>query len=242
MNEIIVIASGTWNRILRMRAVYFLILCVVILIASAFNYDVLSLGAHKELMVDVSLVLNTIAAILVAISITFEIPKELREGVASTLLSKPLGRTQYLIGKLIGIIVTGLAVTGLITIGFAFVFSFAFEKATVSMFQGHILVMGSVIPMSAIAILFSVLIPESLAAIVTAIFIWFAHSTKALSDIKLIYGGILPDLNLFNLRAEATYNVEISWIYILSAIVWGIIFSIFAASLASLIFGYKDLK
>lgn len=242
MNEIMAIASGTWNRILRMRAVYFLVLCVLILIASAFNYDVLSLGAHKELMVDVSLVLNTIAAILVAVSITFEIPKELREGVASTLLSKPLGRTQYLMGKLIGIIITGLAVTGLITIGFAFVFGFAFGKAAVSMFQGHILVMASVVPMSAIAILFSVLIPESLAAIVTAIFIWFAHSTSALSKIKLIYGGILPDLNLFNLRAEATYNIDISWIYILSAIVWGIIFSIFAASLASLIFGYKDLK
>ena len=54
-------------------------------------------------MIDVSLALNAVAAALVVISITFEIPRELRQGVASTLLTKSLGRTQYLAGKLIGI-------------------------------------------------------------------------------------------------------------------------------------------
>ena len=86
MNEIMAIAGGTWRKILRMRVVYFLIICVWILIGAALNYDVLSMNQEKDLMVDVSLVLNTIAAVLVVISITFEIPQELREGVASTLL------------------------------------------------------------------------------------------------------------------------------------------------------------
>ena len=94
MNEIITIASGTWKNVLRMKVVYFLIFCALVLVASAVNYDVLSMGLHKELMIDVALVLNSIAALLVVISLTFEIPKELREGVASTLLAKPLGRWQ----------------------------------------------------------------------------------------------------------------------------------------------------
>ena len=68
MNEIMAIAGSTWRRILRMRVVYFLIVCVLILIGSAYNYDVFSMGMHKELMIDVSLVLNTIAAILIAVS------------------------------------------------------------------------------------------------------------------------------------------------------------------------------
>jgi ABC-2 type transport system permease protein len=243
MNEVMAIAGGTWNRILRMRVVYFLILCVLILIGSAYRYDVLSLGMHKILMIDVSLVLNTIAAILIAISITFEIPKELSEGVASTLLSKPLGRTQYLVGKLVGIIVAGLVITGLIMIGFCFVFGSFFDKVGVTMIQGHLLVMASVIPMSAIAVLFSVFIPESLSAIITAIVIWFTHTTTSLSNVKVLYGGIIPDLNLFNLKAEAAYAYGgISWMYILLASLWGIVFSVFATSVASLIFGYKDLK
>ena len=128
MNEIAAVAGGTWSRILRMKVVYVLILCVLALIGSAYRYDVLSLGQHKALMVDVSLLLNTVAAVLIALSITFEISKEFREGVATTLLSKSLGRTQYLIGKLIGISIAGIVITGLIAIGFGLIFSSAFDK------------------------------------------------------------------------------------------------------------------
>ncbi len=245
INEIMAIASGAW-QLLRMRAVYFLILCVLILIGSAYRYDVLSMGQHKALMVDVSLMLNTLAAILVAISVTFEISRELREGVASTMLSKPLGRTHYLIGKLVGISIAGIVITGLITLGFCIIFNSSFEEAGVgqTMLIGHVLIMASVIPMSALAVMFSVIVPESISAIVTAIVIWFAHSTPALEKIKVLYGGILPDLNIFNLKAEAACNVagSISWVYLTIALLWGIVYSIFATSLASLVFGYRDLK
>jgi ABC-type transport system involved in multi-copper enzyme maturation permease subunit len=195
-------------------------------------------------MVDVSLLLNTIAAILIAISITFEISRELREGVATTLLAKSLGRTHYLVGKLVGISIAGIVVTGLIALGFCLIFSSSFDKVTQSMIVGHLLVMASVIPMSALGVLFAVIFPESVAAIVTAIVIWFAHSTPAIAKIKIIYGGLLPDLNLFNLKAEAAYSLVggLSWIYVVLALLWGIVYSIFATSLASLIFGYKDLK
>jgi len=109
--------------------------------------------------------------------------------------------------------------------------------------MGHLLIMASVIPMSALAVMFSVLVPESIAAIVTAIAIWFAHSTPILGKITLLYGGILPDLNLFNLKAEAAYSIgNISWVYLALALLWGIVYSVFATSLASLVFGYRDLK
>ena len=242
MNEIAALAGGTWNRILRMRVVYVLIVCVLALIGSAYRYDVLSLGQHKALMVDVSLLLNTIAAILIAISITFEISKEFREGVATTLLSKSLGRTQYLIGKLVGISIAGIVITGLIAVGFGVIFSSAFDKIGQQMIIGHLLVMASVIPMSALAILFAVLLPESVAAIVTAIVIWFAHSATALTNVKIVYGGIIPDLNLFNLKAAYSYAGGVSWVYLVLVLAWGIVYSVFTTSLAGIIFGNKDLK
>jgi len=241
MSEIMAIASGTWQRILRMQVVYFLILCVLILIGSAYRYDVLSLGMHKELMVDLSLLLNTIAAILIAVSITFEIPRELREGVASTLLSKPLGRTQYITGKLVGVSIAGIIICTLIAVGFCFIFSTAFEKVGISMIQGHLLVIASVIPMAAVAVFFSVFLPDSMAAILTAAVIWFGHSAN-LIQIPVVYGGIIPDFNLFNLKAEATYGLIINWGYIGFVTVWGISTSVFLTSVATLIFNKKDIK
>ncbi len=244
INEVTAIAGGTWSRILRMPVIYVLIVCVLILIGSAYRYDVLSLGQHKALMVDVSLMLNTIAAILIAISITFEIAKELREGVAATLLSKPLGRTQYLVGKLVGITIAGWVITALIGVGFCLIYSSAFSKVGAAMIQGHLLVMASVVPMAAIGVFFAVILPEPISAVVTAIVIWFAHSTTLLEKVNIIYGGILPDLNLFNLKSEIVYRIwgGVSWNYLLLALIWGIIYSIFATSLASLIFSGKDLK
>jgi len=43
MNEIITIASSTWKNVLRMKVVNFLIFCVLVLVGSAYNYDVLSM-------------------------------------------------------------------------------------------------------------------------------------------------------------------------------------------------------
>ena len=243
MNEIITIASGTWKNVLRMKVVYFLILCALVLVASAINYDVLSMGLQKELMIDVSLVLNSIAAMLVVISLTFEIPKELREGVASTLLSKPLGRFQYLLGKMCGCVITGAIVCALIAIGSFFVFNMSFgERIGITMFQTHLLVILALIPMSALGVLFAVLLPEVIAPIITVVVVWFAFSTKVLAGVPVLYGGILPDLDLFNFRANAVYQVQIPWMYVLLVTLWGICYAAFALSLASIVFERKDIK
>lgn len=241
MNEIMAIAGSTWRRILRMKVVYFLILCVFILISSAVNYDVLSLQEHKPLMIDVSLVLNTIAVILVVISITFEIPREIHEGIAATLLTKPLGRTQYLVGKFVGIVMTSVIISLIITAGFFLIFSMAFGEALIiSLLQAHLLIAASSIPMAAIAVLFSIALPEMITPILTAIAIWFSFSVGGLAKIKFLYGGILPDLDLFNFKSAAMVNA--GWSYFVTATLWGVVFSVFALSLSSLIFRFRDIK
>lgn len=244
IQDTLAIAGGTIRRIMRVRSVYILIVCVFVLIGSAYNYDILSMGEHKALMIDASLVLNAIAAILIAISASFEIPRELRSGIASNLLSKPLGRTEYLCGKLVGTTGAGMIICGLITFGFIAVFSFFFGSQILSsMIQAHLLVMLSVLPMTAISIFFSVFVPETLAALLTAIAIWFAHNTPLLrAKIMVLYGSVVPDLNLFNLKSEAVYAASIDWAYLGIALAWGIAYSVFMLAIASLIFNQKDLK
>ncbi|MDD2404117.1 MAG: hypothetical protein PHV75_03250 [Victivallaceae bacterium] len=243
MNEIIAIAGSTWKNVLRLKVVYFLVFCVWVLIASALNYDILSLGLHKELLLDASLFLNTIAGVLVIISLTFEIPKELKEGVASAMLSKPLGRTNYLVGKMVGYIVVGFVVCSLVAIGSFLIFNISFsEPIGIAMLQNHIMIILSLIPMAAIAVLFSIALPEIIAPIVTVLVIWFAHSTGILSSIPVIYGGIIPDLDLFNFKSEAVYNNAVTWKYVILVALWGISYAIFASSLASLLFSRKDIK
>ena len=241
---VMAIASGTWRRMLQMKVVYFLIACVWIIIGSALNYDVISLEHHRDLMIDVSLVLNSIAAILIVVSLTFDIPKELKEGVASTLITKPLGRTQYLIGKMVGTVVTGAIICAIIAIGFFAIYHICFPAETIGlpMLQTHLLVIASIVPMSAMGVLFSIFLPETMASIITVVAIWFSYSTKALAKLPVVYGGILPNLDLFNFRSHAVYQTSIPWSYIGLVTLWGIAFAVFTMSIASMIFSYKDIK
>ena len=110
------------------------------------------------------------------------------------------------------------------------------------MFQTHLLVILALIPMSALGVLFAVLLPEVIAPIITVVVVWFAFSTKVLAGIPVLYGGILPDLDLFNFRANAVYQVQIPWMYILLVTLWGICYAAFALSIASIVFERKDIK
>ncbi len=243
MSEIFAIAGSTWRNVLRMKVVYFLIACVWILVACALNYDVLSLGLEKNLLIDASLMLNTLTAVLVVVSITFEIARELKDGVASSMLSKPLGRTHYLMGKVLGNIVVGVVLCFLVAAGSLAILRLSHpDPVSMMMLQSQLLVILSVIPMSALAVLFAVVLPEVVAPVVTALVVWFAFSTGLLGDIPVLYGGILPDLDLFNLKGCAVYDISVPWSYIGLTAAWGVCYAVFAASLASLIFSRKDIR
>ena len=110
------------------------------------------------------------------------------------------------------------------------------------MFQSHLLVILALIPMSALGVLFAVILPEVIAPIITVVVVWFAFSTKCLANIWGVYGGLLPDLDLFNFKANAVYQVNIPWMYVLLVAVWGICYAAFALSLASIVFERKDIK
>jgi len=243
MGEIIAIASGTWKNILRMKVVYFLICCVWALVGIASMYEILTIGYHKPLMMDVSLVLNAVAAALVVLSVTFEIPREIRQGVAATLLTKSLGRTQYLAGKAVGICVAGAVICILIAAGSFLIYSQTFsETIAATMLQAQVMLIASLIPMSAMAVFFAALFPEVVAPVLTILAIWFSYSTGCLANIPVLYGGILPNLDFFNFKSHAVYLEPIPGFYMILALIWGIAYALFLLMLTSFFFKAKDLK
>ena len=82
------------------------------------------------------------------------------------------------------------------------------------MLQTQLMVILAMIPMSAIGVLFATVLPEVLAPILTVVVVWFAFSTRVLSGFWGLYGGILPDLDLFNFaeRNDAATTATISTI------------------------------
>jgi len=243
MNEIIAIGQGTWRKVLSMKVIYFLVFCALFLTANMANYDILSIGGEKALMIDMSLTVNTIALILISLSMAFEIPKELNEGAAATLLTKPLGRTQYLLGKLLGGTVIGIVFTVLTLIGSLFLLNVLIGvQPSTNIMNAHILMITSIVPMCAICILCGVALPESISPFAATAIIFGAFLTQGLFDIPVLYGGILPDFDLFNIKAHASFETVVyPWSYVGLTALWGLIYSAFIMTIASMIFSNKDV-
>lgn len=246
MGEILAVAESVWQRILRLKVVYFLLLCTISLTWISVLYKHLMANQHQMLMVDVSLLTTSLAALIAVLALPFDIPRELREGVATTLLSKPLGRTQYLIGKFVGIVIVGAVVTGINTLGFVIIHKLNYPDIEIaSAVQAHLLTMASVVPMAAIALVFASILNEAAAAILTFITVFVFSSLAMIPGLKkatILYGGIIPDLGILNMRAEAGHGLDIGWSYVGLAAVWGILYSVVIISLTGILFNRRDLK
>ncbi|MBR2434121.1 MAG: hypothetical protein IKB22_01485 [Lentisphaeria bacterium] len=242
MKEILTIAESTCKGILKMKVVYFLVIRVWILIGSMYRYNELSLDRHRDLMLDMALFMNQIAGILTVLSLTFDIPRELREGIASTFLTKSLGRTKYLLGKTLGVYGVAFVVCTLIAAGSYFIYQFCFTEDILRNFiKIELLIMLGVIPMAAVCVFCAIVLPEMAAPIIALLAIWFSSLTGRLK-IPVLNGGILPDMEIFNLKEHIIYQVAIPWSYLFGAAVWGIAFALFLLMLSGIIFRFKDIK
>ncbi len=235
MDEIFAIASSLWKRLLGVKVVYFLTACAITLIAITNLYDVLMIGENRALMVDTGMMLVTTAAMLTVISLAFDIPKELQSGIASVLLAKPLGRTHYLIGKLMGISWVGIFITGLISIGFLVIYSVSHGSPSQELIKALVLICLSVIPMASIVLFFSSFLNEAVAATISTVAIWMGYSLFALK------GFTLYDLSVFNMGSEAFYGYEISTFFVVKAAFSALLTAVSFLCLTSFIFNKRDL-
>ena len=242
MREIFTIAWNTGKGILKMKVVYFLVICVWILVGSMYRYDVISLERHRELMLDMSLLLNQIAAILSVLSLTFDIPRELREGIAAAFLTKALGRTKYIVGKAVGVCFVSVIVCTLVSIGSYGIYANCFPEPILLIYcKIQLLILLSAIPMSALCTFCAVTLPEMAAPFISLLLIWFLALTRKIA-IPVVNGGLLPDLDLFNLKEHVIYQVMIPWTYIGGVFVYGLCVAVFFLMLSGIILQMRDIK
>lgn len=133
-----VLASSTFTQLVRMRIFYFLIV-FAILVAGASNLDLLYTAAQKlRMLKDASFGAMSIFSWLFAIAATAVlIPRDLEDRTLYTILSKPVPRLEYLLGKLFGVLLTiGVALAVMYLLFTAFLF---FREVTVLAEEKHYL-------------------------------------------------------------------------------------------------------
>jgi ABC-type transport system involved in multi-copper enzyme maturation permease subunit len=257
MDDVIAIARTTYWKHARSKALYLLWLLVIALIVTANRYDVLSLGRHKILMTDIGLALIALVGACSVMVLGVEVPRELRQRIAENLLSKPLGRDQYLSGKFLGALLFALSNMVFVTIGYVIALVATKNEVSGSLLIPLLGVFGMVLILTSASALFGSFLSEVPAVIATFLVFWLGHSTQAVAKmadkmdgaghmiLRGIY-GLLPNLNLLNSRGDFSQETfghanVLSWNYTLASLGYAVLYAavLFVAALYT--FRKRDL-
>jgi ABC-type transport system involved in multi-copper enzyme maturation permease subunit len=113
------IAVHTFKESVREKVLYNLIVFALLLIAAAILFGSISLGVDQVILVNVGLSSLSVFGLLMAIFIGIGlVSKEIEKRTLYNLLSKPVARFEFILGKWCGLLVTLLVNTAVMTAGF----------------------------------------------------------------------------------------------------------------------------
>ncbi len=105
LSRVAALTGNTFTGLIRLKVFCFLLLFALLLIGSSLFFARLGFQAEFQILKDVSLGAMSIFSSLLAIVATAQlIPRDLEERTVYTILAKPVARSEYLIGKLLGVL------------------------------------------------------------------------------------------------------------------------------------------
>ena len=248
-----VIALNTFREAKRDRILYLLFFFAALSIAASRVLAILTVGDRIKIVMDVGLASISIFGVLMAILMgTGLVYKEIDKKTIFTLLSKPIHRVEFILGKFLGLVLTLAVMTGLMTLIFLillFLHTFRIEWA---MLVAVAYIFLELILLTAVAILFSTFSTPILSSIFSLSFYVIGHMSWGLEAlIRKIRPGfsrtlaqflymVLPDLENFNFKTEVVHGLAIPAGIHAWAVLYGLLYTAFILGLAVLIFRRRD--
>src|SRR5215831_7163088 len=105
--KIIPIALNTFRESARDRALYNLALLAILMIVAAVVMGRIATGQETKIIIDLGLSAMTVFGVLIAILLGIGlVSKEIESGAIANILSKPVRRSEFILGKYFGLCLT----------------------------------------------------------------------------------------------------------------------------------------
>lgn len=257
MRKINAIALNTFREAIRNKIIYAVIAFVILLIAISAVFGSVSIGNQEKVIKDFGLFslsfFGAITAILCGVNL---LNNELQKKTVYNILSKPLSRTHFIIGKFLGLALTVnvvISCMGIGLIGFCYIIEGRLDWL---LFQGVIFALLESTIICAVTVFFSSLVVTTT---LTGLFTFGVYLggrsinyLSLLSKDSLAEGAamqntikafdlLLPDLSVFNIGNIIVYGEAVSGSHFGYAVIYCFFYSLLAVALASAIFGKRDL-
>jgi ABC-type transport system involved in multi-copper enzyme maturation permease subunit len=258
MNRVAAIALHTFKESVREKALYSLLVFALLMFGAALLLGTISVGINEIALANLGLsaisVFGLVIAILTGISL---VSKEMERRTLYNVLSKPVARAEFILGKFLGLVLTLLANTGVMTVGFYFLLFYEKGRMTaadLAPLEAVYLILLQLALVVAVAMFFSTISAPALAAVFTfSLFVignllgdlrGFGEQSAStvLRDLLRALSLILPDFGSFNHIAAAAHGELIPGCDILAHSLYALLYSAVVLSAAILIFERRDLR
>ncbi len=247
------IALNTFKEAIRDRILYLLFFFAAVAVIFSRLLAILTVGDRIKIIKDVGLASINMFGVLMAVLIgTGLVYKEIDKKTIFTLISKPIDRWQFLVGKFLGLVLTLFIMTSLMSLIFLVIVFVHTFKIEFILLLAIFFIFIELVLITAVAILFSSFSTPILSSLFSLSFYLIGHfswgfqtliqRTKS-TALRLFIQGfsvILPDLENFNFKTEVVHGLSILPKYYLFSLLYGVVYTLFILMLAVLIFKKRD--
>jgi ABC-type transport system involved in multi-copper enzyme maturation permease subunit len=251
------IAFNTFREAVRDRVLYNLVFFALLLVASAPLFGEISIGVQRVLIINLSLTAISIFGIVISIFVGISlVSKEIEKKTLYPVLSRPVGRGEFIVGKYFGLTATLAINTIAMSVGFYAALFLMMRQFTVAdanilvaiyfLFLGFVVLIG-------LSLLFSSFSSPLLAAMFAlASFVagTFAADLRYFASVShgakrwfaLVSSYLVPNLESLNVITRVAHDQFIPGKLVLYNTLYAIFYAAVAISGAALIFSRRDLK
>jgi ABC-type transport system involved in multi-copper enzyme maturation permease subunit len=268
MRAIWLIAGAVFKESVRDRVPYAMVVFAVLLIGASYLIGQLTAGQDMKTIKDLGLASLSIFGLFIAIFIGIGlVSKEVEKKSVFGLLSKPISRTQFILGKYVGLVMTLAVNLGVMTIAYYAVLYYMLMTATPNaraawpspamdprLMIAIGLIFAELMLVTALALFFSSYSSPLLATLLT-FGLWVAgHFNADLRNFETVVDSpavaalaraayyVLPNLAPFDVKAEIVYGMPVSTRTVAYTLLYAAVYISLLLTAAIAIFRRRDFK
>lgn len=258
MKRVASIARHTFKESVRERVLYNLIVFALLLIGAAVLFGSISVGVEHIILVNLGLSSISVFGLFMAIFIGIGlVSKEIERRTIFSILAKPVGRAEFIIGKFFGLLLTLFINTAIMTVGFYLALLYQKQSlglADLLILEAVYFILLQFALVVALALLFSCVSTPILSAVFTfCLYIignllsdirWFGQETGSPVVEKITAGlyFLLPNFGNFNVISEVAHGKGIPGYLLVSNSLYALLYVTMLVSAAILVFEGREFR
>ena len=251
--KVLIIAANTFRELLRDRALLGLLIFAAAVIGLSEAFGMISGGEDFKFIIDISLAAMLLFSVLISVlGGTNLVYRETERKTIYTIVCRPVQRWQFVVGKYLGILMLLAVNVSAMGLMFASYLKVLGGSLSITMLQAIMMTFLEAAVVTSVALLLSTLTSPMLGAIVSFAVFLAGHGDVELKLLSERAGSKLltalangayyavPNLENFNIRAEAAHYMAVEWSRVGMAGLWALAYSAIAVLLAITVFSRKN--